>query len=734
MQESEIISLLNVAAHSNSLADTNETLNKLKSFLKSCPSAEFFTQSNLSQLKSILITFGFQLSIKTGKLYKILLQKLPKSNKPLLILLCRDIYELCQIIHGTDISYTLQQLLEQESRNMLLESTLSKEDQGFFRSLIEKSEPLFSESQLEAIVNDLKDNNSFGLSRLMDCFCSMNSIRDQFFYFSVLMQPVIAVIGQNLDSEEGVDREIQLKLLEILEHFVFRYNFNIQLSKYDPSSPMFAQPFTMAEHRLIRIYSQNFEIFVSMINILRTCDILITQNLVRVLHRLWNLYKESRTELYELIFLILKEVAVGGTEEAKVHASYLLIEILECKETSPEFRFKLESEKTLNILFKNPETEEIFELGEEVELESVQILAGFPLSSTIPSGGTWSHLIEVPESKCVLSWGFATEAYDLSFSLIRVDLPEPEVLINHYKVRCDETPYSGIRLLNSAGLYKFTWSNSYSWFRAKHLRYKIFLLRPYKKHFNPINLDLNKAINIISDDDVADSCFTEELDFLEVGVQVKQSKLRLLCLDPNSSEGKYICEEASYNDPSEVILHISDFISDILKDTTKDRRFSSIKVGIVMETLKLLPGLEELSSVAMAKDVYAIGLLSQDALHSHTIIVVMNEDGLRSCVIHRGRILCDENGDSLGNVKNLPDMEIPQKIAVLLCNFGPAAVILAGEGFNCNLSGITAKIKQWVPGHIWSKSFIRESVFKQAAAAQAAAKLHYLHFKYNIFM
>lgn len=734
MQESEIISLLNVAAHSNSLADTNETLNKLKSFLKSSPSADFFTQSNLSQLKSILNTFGFQLSIKTGKLYKILLHKIPKSNKPLLTLLCKDIHELCKIIHGTDISYTLQQLLEQESRNMLLEPVLSKEDQSFFKGLIEKSQPLFNESHLEAILDELKENNPFGLSRLMDCFCSMNSIRDQFFYFSTLMQPVVVVLGQNLDSEEGIDREIQLKLLEILEHFVFRYNFNIQLSKYDPASPMFAQPFTIAEHRLIRIYSQNFEIFVSIINILRTSDILITQNLVRVLHRLWNLYKENRTELYELIFVVLKEVAVGGTEEAKVNASYLLIEVLECKETSPEFKFKLESEKTLNVLFKNPDAEEIFELGEEVELESLQILAGFPLSSTIPSGGTWSHLVEIPESKCVISWGFATEAYDVSFSLIRVDLPEPEVLVNHYKVRCDETPYTGIRLLNSSGLYKFTWSNSYSWFRAKHLRYKIFLLRPYKKNFNPINLELNKIINIIADDDIGDSCYTEELDFLEVGVQVKETKLRLLCLDPNSSEGKYICEEALYKDPSEVILHISDFISDLLKDINKERRFSSIKVGIVMDKLKILPGLEELSSIAMARDVYAIGLLSQDALHSHTIIVVMNEDGLRSCVIHRGRILCDENGENLGNVKNLPDMEIYQKIAILLCNFGPAAVILAGEEFDCNLSGITSKIKQWVPGHIWSKSFIRESVFKQAAAAQAATKLHYLHFKYNFFM
>lgn len=734
MQDSELNSLLHKALTSKSLSDANETLNKVKSFLKSSPPGDSITSSTLLDLKSILNTFGFQLCLKTAKLYKVVLQAIPKSNKSLLIQLSKDINELCKLIHGTDISYILEQLIEQESRSMLLEPLIPKEDHTFLKSLIEKSQPFFSETQLEYIVNDLKENNPFGMSRLMDCFCGMNSIRDQFFYFSILMQPVVVTLEQNLESEEGIDREILLKLLEILEHFVFKYNFNIQLSKYDPASPMYAQPFTIVEYKLIRIYSQNFEIFVSIINLLRTGDILITQNLIRILHRLWNIYKDSRTQLYDLIYTNLKEVAVGGTEESKLNASYLLIDILESKETSPEFKNKLESEKMLNILFKNTDTEEIFELGEEVELENLQILVGFPLSSTIPSGGSWTHLVEIPESKCVLSWGFATENYDVSFSLVRVDLPEPEVLISHYKVRCDETPYTGIRLLNSAGLYKFTWSNSYSWFRAKHLRYKIFVLRPYKKNFNSVNLELNKIINIVADDDVGDSCFTEELDFLEIGVQVNEKKIRLLCLDPNSSEGKYICEEVSYKETSEIILQISDFIGDILKDTSKDRRFASIKVGIVMQTPEVLPGLEELSSIAIAKDVHAIGLLSQDSLHSHTIIVVMNEDGLRSCIVHRGRVLCDENGEGLGNLKNLPDMEIYQKIAILLCNFGPAAVILVGEGFDGNLAGITAKIKQWVPGHIWSKSFIRESVFKQAAAAQAAAKLNYLHFKYNFFM
>ena len=733
MQENDLNSLIQTASQSKSLSEVNDLLLKAKSYLKSSKSSESLTLQTLQNLKSILDTFKYQQALIIGKLYKSIIQYSQKCSKPVLIILCRDIKSLCDIIHGTDLSYMLQSSLQNECRHLLLDPSLSAQDQTYFRTLLNSHQFEFSESLLDTIATELKENNPFGISRIMDCFCSMDSIQDQFFYFSTLMQPVILALEQNLESDEETDREILLKLFELLEHFVFRYNFNVQLSKYDPSSPMYAQAYTVMEFKLIKSYNQNIEIFISMLNILQTGDILITQNLARVLHRLWNLCKESRSQLYDLIFSVLKEVSLGGTEEAKRSASYLLFDVMNSKETSPEFKNKLEAERSLSALFSLAEAEEIFEVAEETEMDTLQIDVGFPLAAVIPSGGSWSHLVEVPESRCLLSYGFATENYDLSFSLLRVDLPEPEVLISQYKVKCGDTPYAGIRLLTSPGLYLFTWSNSYSWFRAKHLRYKVYVLRPYKKSFTAVNTDLGKTINVVTDDDIGDNVFTEDLEFLEVGVQVKEKIIRMICINPNG-DGNYICEEVQFESESEIVLALSDFIGDVLKDASPEKKFASIKVGIVMDRVRMIGGIEELSSVAVARDIYAIAFLSQDSLHSHTIIVVMNEDGLRSCVMHKGRILFDEDGNCTGNIQNLPDIELFQKIAMLLCLFGPAAVILAGEGFTGNLAALTSRIKPWVPQEIWKKSFVRESVFKQAAAAQAAAKLHYLHFKFNYFV
>ena len=120
----------------------------------------------------------------------------------------------------------------------------------------------------------------------MDYFCSMESLHDQYSSFSGFMTPIIRVLEENLAKAEIIDREIMLKLLELVEHFVFRYNFNIQLSGYDSSSEQYSQPYTILEIKLLAIYEGNLETIISLIKILKSADILITQNLVNVLHRL----------------------------------------------------------------------------------------------------------------------------------------------------------------------------------------------------------------------------------------------------------------------------------------------------------------------------------------------------------------------------------------------------------------------------------------------------------------
>jgi hypothetical protein len=181
-----------------------------------------------------------------------------------------------------------------------------------------------------------------------------------------------------------------------------------------------------------------------------------------------------------------------------------------------------------------------------------------------------------------------------------------------------------------------------------------------------------------------------------------------------------------------MILSIKEFVDEI--EHLSKQKLTSIKIGIVQKDSKVIQGMEGLGCVAIARDIHAIALLSQDNLHAHTIIAIMYEDGLRSCVVHRGRILCSEEGNSLGDLSSMSDIDIYQGIGILLCMFGPAVVILTGENFGDNVNSLIGKIRPYVPQTVWENSIIRESVFKSGAAVQAAAKLHYLHYKYKFSM
>lgn len=721
---------LNLAVEVNSLVEAAENLKIAKGIVQTRFSEGLVTEECLVALSKISKKFGYQLALEIAKFYKVLSETEPKIDSVLMFRLCCDIHLLCEHLNGTDIGYVLREICKEELSQLITSPTLSNEQHSVIHQILDSS-PSLQTPILNLIVEEIAENNPFGMNRLMDYFCSMDSIRDQYFRFPKFMQPVIAALNTNLSTEEGIDREIMLKLLEVLEHFVFRYNFNIQLSGYDKSSPQYSRPYTISEIKLLSIYDDIFSTIMSILTILSSADVLITQNLITIFHRLWNIYPPHRSELFDMIFANLKEVAAGGTEEAKTNSTHFVMSMLQNKDTSPDFKGRLESEEMLSNFFQH-ETfesyEDIFELGEPTELDSLQLIVGFPLCANIPSGGQWTHLIEVPEAKCILSWGFATENYDLSFNLQRVDLPEAEIMISQQKVRCDESPASGIRLLNSSGLYMFTWSNSYSWFRSKHLRYKIFLLKPFKAEKQVVSKDLKSIINIISE-----RSEVRGVESLEIGVQVKENILRLTALDPNSSDiPSYILEEVSYLEKSEIALCISEFSDELL--ASNPAPISSIKLGIVQKNAEYIEGIEDLGNVAMSRDIHAVALLSQDNLQAHTLIAIIYEDGLRSCVVLKGKILLNENGESMGDLASFRDIDPAQGIGILLCMFGPAVVVLTGESFGEDLSTLIASIRGYVPPEIWKESSIRESIYKTAAAVQSAAKLHYLHFKYKFAM
>ncbi|CAG9327825.1 unnamed protein product [Blepharisma stoltei] len=661
----------------------------------------------------------YQIVRYVGHIYTKICDIIPKTDSALLITLSNDILQLCDILSGTEVAENLQESVNGILVHLFKHGGLGAEQTQIVQRLLDKKPTIDVKAVLEPIIEEVKSNNPYGMNRLMDLLSSRESLKEQYLIFGNQLNPVInSLLGTS-------DRDIYVKIQKILEHMIFQTHYNIRLSTYDQSSE--SHLYTIVESKDYSMFENVFYAAYNFLNILKPADIFITQNLLKILIRLWYAYPQHRPSLYTLIFNNLVEIASGGISEYKAKAAKFLHIITHSSDTDSEFKGKLESEAAIEGLFKNEAyiDQEIDLLVAEdvIDFDDIQIIAGFPLSITIQPGEQKYYVIEVKEPNSILQWGFATEYYDVSYTLWRVDLPTPEVILHEEKVQCDQNPVSGIRLLKSPGLYRFSWDNSYSWFRSKHLRFRISLLKPFKHLKSEAkSRECSKIINIIHEDEVGDACFTTPTkNVLEVGVHIKNNVIVLSALENN--------EAFEIEEEDQIPFLIAGFIDTVCEHANQE--YSIRKIGITEKQMKYREGLEDLGAVAICRDVDAIGLLSQQSLHSNTLISVVIDEGLRSCVILRGRILIGDDGVPLGDISKLKNTDPGVGIATLLCMFGPAVVVISGQDFKEDIAALSERVSYLVPMQVWQHSVIRESVYGPHVAVVAASKLHFLHYRYK---
>ena len=277
-------------------------------------------------------------------------------------------------------------------------------------------------------------------------------------------------------------------------------------------------------------------------------------------------------------------------------------------------------------------------------------------------------------------------------------------------IECNEVPHIGSKLISSPGLYKFVWANKHSWFTSKHLRFRISVLVPYHK-ITSTEKDLHKVIEVICDDGVSGSA----KNVLEVGVVCRQKNVLIYSKD--------LIEEI----PDLDVLAINGFVT----RAKKDKKYSSVKIGIVARIPKKRNELKTLEAVCMSRDVDAVALLNQFELHSNTLICVMQEDGLRSCVVNRGKIMVDSDGLPIADLFRAGINDAFVGISTLLSLFGPGVVVVCGKEIP-GVEEILERIKDLVPAGILQSSVIKNTAFGEEASAIAASKLHHLNFKFRI--
>ena len=720
MSESSLALTLQNAQKAASTSEALGHLREAERVLNTHPSPGSLVNTTiLTALSKLTNKYQYQLMRFIVPIYSKLCLCAPRDNPNLLITLCNDVLLLSENqLGGSEMGEELGVAVKDLLVFLIQSGSLDSEQLQIAQNLLDKKPEVNFEEALEPVTQELKDTNPYAINRIMDLFSSFRSLKDQLFYFGTQLNSVLELLRENKD------REILAKLLRFLEHFIFQVNFNIQVTGHDSLGAQYSHLYTSAHSKYLHQYEDVFYTAVKIVKLIITSDTLLTQNLVLILQRLWFIYPQHRSGLHDLVFDNLKEIAAGGSEFYKKAAARFLYRVMHIQQVEGEFKGRLENDPVLESLFKHECYDEeamkdLYEAEEPVEMDELKLMAGFPLAAMVPASDSFFYLVEVTEPNCILSWGFATEYYDLGFYITRVDLAEPEVIESQERVKCDDSPVAGIRLVQSPGLYKFQWDNSFSWFRSKHLRFRVEVLKPHSSVHSPVKTkETYKVINIVQQDEIGDMCYaTGSVSVLEVGVYLSETSMSISAYNNK--------QEMILDSEQDIPLAIAGFIESNTKHFDQPQ---IVKVGIVEKEPKARDNLEDLGAVAVARDVDAIALLSQQSLHSHTLIAVMNEGGLRSSVVHRGRLLVSESGVPLGDISKVPNQDPVQGIAQLLCMFGPAVVVVAGTD---SMGSLVDRVKPLVPEGIWKESLIRESVSVSSIALEAAAKLHFLHYKYK---
>ena len=118
--------------------------------------------------------------------------------------------------------------------------------------------------------------------------------------------------------------------------------------------------------------------------------------------------------------------------------------------------------------------------------KDLNLRVAFPLALTVPAGGTCSRLVEIKKPYSLIYCGFATLRDDIAFGMEQVTLEskiEGKNKLSGLKeiqpvtrLMEQSTPQRITMITPEPGLYRLTWSNDYSWFASKRVRFRVSVL------------------------------------------------------------------------------------------------------------------------------------------------------------------------------------------------------------------------------------------------------------------
>lgn len=607
---------------------------------------------------------------------------------------------------------------------LLQDQGISEEQRTAIQALIAKKPKSDAAVRIKEVEEEIRSGRSSGISQLMDCFSSTTSLKEQIDLFSTKCSALLDSLPSKLDPD------FLVRLFKLADQMIFQLFHFVYIPNVNDSGVAVSQVFYNTAAELLVSNDQCLHSAVKLLKLLVSGG--MPKPLIKVIRRLWVLYPKQREEMYEVVVCCLAALAEAedSSETFRSSAAAFLYYLRHSSEVETGFLSLVDAIPNIDSLTRLQEYQansllQLPEAEAAVDIDTLQVYSGYPIAAHIPPGEQFTYVVDVSEPNCLLAWAFATEYCDITYSITRVDSGE-ELIRREERVQSDTTPISGCLLVPDPGFIRFSWDNSFSWFREKHLRFRIAVLTPVQPISDSIpQVNFTSPIEIIYKDKLNEpaednSCYgSHETDILEMGIHV------------SGSEAQIKCKDRTVTVPVEDLVPAAkEMMLEALRSIRRTPRFR--KLGIVEKKPLARSGLEDFGTVAVARDVDALAYLSQRNLKTaHTLVAVVQEDGLRSAVMYRGKLLVSETGTPLGDMGRMQSSSLGEGVAQLLNVFGPAVVIVAGVDLEMSVVELAESVKAKIPLSVWQHSVIRESILGRAVLLEAAVKLNALHYHFK---
>ena len=448
---------------------TQFSLSKVNWILANDPNP--LTPMSLRQMKKLWTKSSTIERYSISQLYLHFLTNTTETSVAFLIPLANESILASEFFKGTEISDELEFHVFTLFKKIKETQVLGYNEFFSVNQVTEKFKSESVQSKLVELSSRIEEGDHHAMQDLSNVMCSFCSSRTLFY-------TVENEFNEILESFKAVKSlQIFVQILNFLNTFLVDSIYSVDNALYYPSYLKYYKVHRKVFRTLWRIF-----------NVVLEADTVVSQNLIKILPKFWNVFKEKRMKMLPDVLRLLKAIQREKYVDSLNMAEKFVYEVFTDHGIDSALKSYLKSE--LGELFTG--TGFSYCAKPSFGLEALKINSGFPLIVSIEAGSKFRVNTKVGPG-CILYCAFVLESQNITFSI----KSESRVYCSEAQIEAS-TPVVRKIVTKEEEVLTIEWDNSYSWMNHKTLRYRVLVLHPV----TPSLADKNPAYAILEQDNL----------------------------------------------------------------------------------------------------------------------------------------------------------------------------------------------------------------------------------------